>query len=154
MANSYMTVAGPAPASYAGNPNFGLQLGQIIGNYPNDYMQGRENRQKIAMDDMFKDGLPKKEDGVTPDFDAAYKTYTDQGAKIKGGSFVAGFIPFMQDQIMGEQAAKIARGEPAGSGMFGASAPATQPLARPNNGTAGPGNLMRWTAPAPGIEVP
>jgi hypothetical protein len=141
-ASDYFVGSSPQGANYAA-PLLGLQLGQSLASLPDQYMKGRQNAQQIALDNMFPNGLPKKEDG-SPDIDEAFKTYMDQGAKITGGNFVKGFMPFLIDQASGKVAAQLARGEDpwSQSGAEAVTAPTSAPTSRAHNpnGT-GPAHL-------------
>src|ERR1700677_4868530 len=101
--SEFMTGNAPQGASYSA-PLVGFQLGQQLANLPEQYMKGRENAQKIAIDNMFPNGLPKNPDG-SPNIHAAINTYMEQGAKIGGGKFVAQFLPFMLEQDTAMRAA-------------------------------------------------
>ena len=57
---------------------------------------------------------------AVPNIDAAFKTYMDQSAKISGGQFIQGLMPFILDSQDQRAAASLARGEMPGAGLFGA----------------------------------
>jgi hypothetical protein len=145
MANSWMVGNAPQGASYAGNPNFGMQLGQIISQYPNDYMTGRQNRRTIQAEDAFKDPKDWQNEDGSPNVNKVFA----KGMELGGLPYATQLLGFMQKQPIYN---KILRENDEGGydDQGGQQSPATQPPARPNNGTAGPGNL----APPPPRLIP
>lgn len=134
-ASDYMVGNAPGGVNYAA-PLMGMQLGQALAQLPDQYMKGRENNRKIQMEDMFKDGLPTDENG-NPDMGKAFQTYMKEGARIGGGDFVKGFVPFMQDQEVANNASRVSQGLPPLPSMF-----APRPPQQPNDNSvaAGPGS--------------
>jgi hypothetical protein len=145
MANAYQVGNAPAGASYAGNPNFGMQLGQIISQYPKDFMQGRQNRRTIQAEDAFKDPKDWQNEDGSPNVNKVFA----KGMELGGLPYATQLLGFMQKQPIYN---KILRENDEGGydDQGGQQSPAIQPPARPNNGTAGPGNL----APPPPRLIP
>jgi hypothetical protein len=103
--SNYTVVQGPNPASYGGNPNFGLQLGQMLGQLPDSYMQGRQFGQQRELEDMFKtEKLPRNKDGSVD-----VNNLIDRGAKTGGFPFVMKMLPFLQT---GEIMNKVGQDQP------------------------------------------
>lgn len=132
-----MVVQPPNFAAYA-NPNFGLALGDRIGDLPEAYMKGREMSRSRQMQDMFSGGLPEK-NGVV-DWSAALQKYIKEGARIGGGQFMGGMMAPMLSEENARTAAALARGEqPPPSAIFGqssiglANSPAAQPAQTPQD---------------------
>jgi hypothetical protein len=124
MANSYVTVQGPNPPNYAGNPNFGLALGQMLGQLPDSYMQGRAMGQQRELEDMFKtEKLPRNPDGSVD-----VNALVDKGVKTGGYPFVMKMLPFLQSQALmnrvGQDRPPTIGGDDSGSGRSYASPPA------------------------------
>jgi hypothetical protein len=60
-ASSFTAVPPPNYAAYA-NPGLGMQLGQMIGQIPDQFMKGREDARTVAKEDAFKNGMPVLKD--------------------------------------------------------------------------------------------
>lgn len=133
-----MTGNAPQGASYAA-PLVGFQIGQSLASLPDQYMKGRENSRKIAMEDAFPKGVP-----TNPDGSVDVNAVVDKGAKIGGLPFVQGMLPFLQQMAIGKQASDaLSATDPGSQPSGGAAAPqSSQPSPMRNNPSAsGPAHL-------------
>lgn len=136
--SSFATGNAPQGASYAA-PLVGFQIGQSLASLPDQYMKGRENSRKIAMEDAFPKGVP-----TNPDGSVDVNAVVDKGAKIGGLPFVQGMLPFLQQMAIGKQAASALSETDPGSQPGGGAVPpqSSQPSPMRNNpSAAGPAHL-------------
>lgn len=126
-ASDYMVGNAPQGASYAA-PLVGAQLGQQIASLPDSYMKGRENRRTMALQDAFQNGVPQNPDG-SPDINAINNTM----ARLGGGQYVQGMMPFLLNM---EQGKRFASGMQSADAFVAGGAPAAASSA------SGPANLQ------------
>src|SRR6202030_1354098 len=89
-ASDYVSVQGPDYARYA-NPNFGLKLGEMLGQLPDAYMQGRQMRRTLELQKPILDpntGEPSTDTG----------TVSKELLRRGGGEYAKDMLPFLQRQ--------------------------------------------------------
>jgi hypothetical protein len=138
-ASDYMVGNAPQGASYTA-PNVGAQFGQMIGDYPKDYFEGKQRQRQLAVMDAFPNGVPP---GST------VNDLMSTIAKAGGGTYVQQLLPFMiQQQISHE----------AGQALGGMDVPAganTSPGATPQGAATGPAGVTpRPQQPPPAQPLP
>jgi hypothetical protein len=141
MSINYETVSSPNYAAYA-NPGFGMKLGQMLQDIPDQYMKGRENKRAIEKQDAFKGGMPVQKDASgNPVLDANgnpipdTKAIIDAGFKYGGMDYAAQMLPYLGGQATASRQSEIDNGILG----YGASSP-SYPSAE-NKSAAGPGNI-------------
>jgi hypothetical protein len=117
------------PGRYA-VPQVGQQLGQAIADLPNAFMQGRQQARQRAMEDAFKDGVPRNPDGSLDS-----NAVIDKGMRIGGLPFAQPLLQYMLDLEAGK----------AWSGAIPSEQGQTGPA--PPGSAAGPGNLAGGAQP-------